>query len=417
MKRNSFRYLWIGQALANSGDLFYIVGLMAIIHGMTGSAMLMAMIPFVTTMARFISGSFAPVLMDKYSLKSLLASSQIGKTAVLFLLLVTYYVLGEQEVTVYAILGFVFLISLLDGWAAPASHAMLPRLVDAAELTKANSFVALVDQLIQLGGWAVGGLLVVAMGGSNVIWLTFALALAAAVFMKMIEDRHEAAREQKGKADISNWNSIQEGWTLIWRQPSLRAIHIMYVLETISGVIWIAAIIYVYVADALNKEEAWWGYINASFFLGLMLGGLFGMRGAGLIDRNIRKFVICSSFGISLMTFGFGLTSVPWLALVFSAGFGIFEQLKSVSLQTTLQRSVSIHLLPKVYAAQSALVSLVFGLSTLLFGYITDEFGVRATYFIAAIVLFISGCYAFRIRTRLPALGEGPEQQVRIGIE
>ena len=46
--------------------------------------------------------------------------------------------------------------SLLDGWAAPASHAMLPRLVDAAELTKANSFVAIVDQLIQLGGWAVG---------------------------------------------------------------------------------------------------------------------------------------------------------------------------------------------------------------------------------------------------------------------
>lgn len=97
MKRKSFRYLWVGQALANSGDLFYIVGLMAIVHGITGSAMFMAMIPFVTTMARFISGSFAPVLMDKYNLKSLLASSQIGKTAVLFLLLMTYYVLGEQE--------------------------------------------------------------------------------------------------------------------------------------------------------------------------------------------------------------------------------------------------------------------------------------------------------------------------------
>ncbi|MGV2786873.1 MFS transporter, partial [Clostridium perfringens] len=137
---------------------------------------------------------------------------------------------------------------------------------------------------------------------------------------------------------------------------------------------------------------------------------------AGLIDRNIRKFVICSSFGISIMTFGFGLTSVPWLALVFSAGFGVFEQLKAVSLQTTLQRGVSVHLLPKVYAAQSALVSLVFGLSTLLFGFITDEFGVRATYIIAATVLFISGCYALRIRTRLPELGEGLEQG-RIGIE
>lgn len=410
MKRKSFRYLWIGQALANSGDLFYIVGLMAMIHGITGSAMLMAMIPFITTTTRFISGSFAPVLMDKYSLKSLLVSSQIGKTVVLFLLMVTCYALGEQEATVYVILGFVFLISLLDGWAAPASHAMLPRLVDAAELTKANSFVAIVDQMIQLGGWAVGGLLVAVLGGSSVIGLTFALSLAAAVFMKLIEDRHEAAPEPKEKTRVSKGRSIQEGWALIWKQPSLRAIHVIYVLETMAGVIWIAAIIYVYVADALHREEAWWGYINASFFLGLMLGGLFGMRGGGLIDRNIRKFVICSSFGISLMTLGFGLTSVPWLALMFSAGFGVFEQLKSVSLQTTLQRSVSVHLLPKVYAAQSAMVSLVFGLSTLLFGFITDEYGVRTTYIIAAAVLFISGCYAAIIRTRWPGAGESAAQ-------
>ncbi|MEX3617801.1 MFS transporter [Paenibacillus glucanolyticus] len=407
MKRKSFRYLWVGQALANSGDLFYIVGLMAIVHGITGSAMFMALIPFATTMARFISGSFAPILMDKYNLKSLLASSQIGKTAMLFLLIMTDYALGEQEMTVYAILGFVFLISLLDGWAAPASHAMLPRLVDTSELTKANSFIALVDQMIQLGGWAVGGPLVAALGGSNVIWVTFVLAAAAAIFMRLIEDQHETTQGQKEKSGVSHWSSIQEGWILIWREPSLRAIHVIFVLETIAGVIWIAAIIYVYVAEVLHREEAWWGYINASFFLGLMLGGLFGMRAAEVIDRNIRQFVIISSFGISFMTFGFGLTSLPWLALVFSAGFGMFEQLKAVSLQTTLQRSVSVRLLPKVYAAQSALISLVFGVSTLLFGFITDQFGVRATYIIAAAIMFISGCYALRIRSRLPEIGEG----------
>lgn len=407
MKRKSFRYLWVGQALANSGDLFYIVGLMAIVHGITGSAMFMALIPFATTMARFISGSFAPILMDKYNLKSLLASSQIGKTAMLFLLIMTDYALGEREMTVYAILGFVFLISLLDGWAAPASHAMLPRLVDTSELTKSNSFIALVDQMIQLGGWAVGGLLVAALGGSNVIWVTFVLAAAAAMFMRLIEDQHETTQGQKEKSGVSHWSSIQEGWILIWREPSLRAIHVIFVLETIAGVIWIAAIIYVYVAEVLHREEAWWGYINASFFLGLMLGGLFGMRAAEVIDRNIRQFVIISSFGISFMTFGFGLTSLPWLALVFSAGFGMFEQLKAVSLQTTLQRSVSVRLLPKVYAAQSALISLVFGVSTLLFGFITDQFGVRATYIIAAAIMFISGCYALRIRSRLPEIGEG----------
>lgn len=60
MNNKSFRYLWTGQALANCGDLFYVVGLMAIVHEITGSAMYMAMIPFVTTLARFISGALRP---------------------------------------------------------------------------------------------------------------------------------------------------------------------------------------------------------------------------------------------------------------------------------------------------------------------------------------------------------------------
>ena len=94
------------------------------------------------------------------------------------------------------------------------------------------------------------------------------------------------------------------------------------------------------------------GIYQRKLFLGLMLGGLFGMRGAGLIDRNIRKFVICSSFGISIMTFGFGLTSVPWLALVFSAGFGVLNSLRQSRFEL-LRRGISVHVLPKVYAPKA----------------------------------------------------------------
>ena len=103
------------------------------------------------------------------------------------------------------------------------------------------------------------------------IWLTFALALATAVCMKMIEDRHESSPEQKEKARVSNWRSIQEGWTLIWKQPSIRAIHVIYVLETMAGVIWIAATIYVYVAD-VRKGKRHGGDISTQAFPGTYAG-------------------------------------------------------------------------------------------------------------------------------------------------
>jgi len=407
MKSKFFRYLWIGQALANCGDLFYVVGLMAIVHEITGSAMYMAMIPFVTTLARFFSGVLAPVLMDKYALKSLLLISQWGKATALLLLVMTRCALGNQEMTVYVILVMVLLISFLDGWAAPVSHAMLPRLVPRDELTRANSFVAVVDQMIQLGGWAAGGMLVAMVGGGQVIWLTVVLAAASAVLMNRMEDPLDSGDSSERKDRIPYWSSMREGWVLIWKQPALRTIHTIYVLESIAGVVWIAAILYVYVSEVLHKEEAWWGYINASFFLGLMAGGWCGMKGSRWIDRRIGSLIVYFSFGISLMTFGFGLTSIPWLALMFSAGFGLFDQLKAVSLQTMLQRSVSLQLMPKVYAAQSSLISLVFGASTLLFGYVTDRFGVRTTFMAAAGILFLSGCYAFGARSRWPSGGNG----------
>lgn len=410
MNNKSFRYLWTGQALANCGDLFYVVGIMAIVHEITGSAMYMAMIPFVTTLARFISGGFAPVLMDKYALKLLLLISQWGKTTALLLLVMTRYALGNQEMTVYVILGMVFLISFLDGWAAPASHAMLPRLVPRDELTRANSFVAVVDQIIQLGGWAAGGMLVAMVGGGQVIWLTVVLAAAAAVLMNRMEDPLVSGDSSERRDRPPYWSSMREGWVLIWKQPALRTIHVIYVLESIAGVVWIAAILYVYVSEVLHKEEAWWGYINASFFLGLMAGGWCGMKGSRWIDRYIGSLTVYSSFGISLMTLGFGMTSMPWLALMFSAGFGLFDQLKAVSLQTMLQRSVSLQLMPKVYAAQSSLISLVFGASTLLFGYVTDRFGVRATFMAAAGILFLSGCYAFGARSRWPSGKNAPDK-------
>jgi MFS transporter, DHA3 family, macrolide efflux protein len=393
MKNKSFRYLWLGQSLANSGDVFYIVSLMAIIHGITGSAMYMAVIPFVITIAKFFSGLIAPILLDKYRLKSLLIFSQMGKT--IFLCFVgVHSFLGFSEATIYLIFGFVFLLSFLDGWATPARNAMLPRLVDSNELVRANSFVSLLDQTTQLGGWAIGGILVAAFGGVNVIWFTFVLFLISTAFMQLINDQYDEKVSVTRPARQSKWESIKEGWILIWRTPSLQAIHVIYTIESMANTVWIAAIIYIYVGEVLHREQAWWGYINASFFLGLIAGGIFGMKYSGFIDKKIRTVIILSSFAICMMTFAFGVNSSPWSALLISALYGFFDQLKAISLQSSLQRSATVQQLPIIFSAQSALISLVFGFSSLAFGFITEILNVRMSFLLAAGLLLISSLYA-----------------------
>ncbi|MGM7684873.1 MFS transporter [Cytobacillus sp. Hm23] len=398
MKSKSFKYLWIGQSFADVGDVLYIVALISLLYSSTGSPFYLAFLPFAITFARFISGIFAPILINRLKLKSLLVSSQVIKT-VLLLLLSLYVYIQIEAMSPFIVITFAFTISFFDGWANPARDAMLPRLVSSKELVRANSFLASVDQIIQLGGWAFGGILVAAISGSYVIWLTLLLYFVSTLMMFGIidETQHEIS---KGKEEAF-WYVLKEGWAIIWRNPSLRNIHVMLFIESIAHVVWIAAILYVFVYEVLQESEKWWGYINVSFFVGLLIGGVVGMKFSTMIEKHMTKTIIMTSFVVSIIPFLFGANSNAWIALIISAMFGLFEQIKGISLQTGIQQSTSADMLPKVYAAQSALTAITFGLSTLFFGYISEQYNIRIVFILAGILLVMSAMYALKNKNSL----------------
>ncbi|MBF7018283.1 MFS transporter [Staphylococcus durrellii] len=400
MNKSSFRFLWIGQSLANSGDVFYMVGLIAIIYELTGSVTYMAFVPFFITTSRFLSGLVAPLIIERVKLKPLLAYSQSGKT-VAIIILTGYIDFFYSFNTSFLIFLFVIVISFLDGWANPARNALIPILVEQDALVKANSFLAILDQTIRLGGWAVGGMLVAIMGGTNVIWLTFILFVASTIMMFLIPniDGNIVSDEQTKKS--SNWEVLKKGWVTIWQTPTLRTISIVEFFESIANVVWVAAIMYVYVDQVLQTGEQWWGYINATFFAGLMIGGFLSLRWSHLVDRLSSKVIVGGALLSSLTTLMFGLTSTPWMALVISLLFGIVNQIKDVAQETLVQRSVVYRLLPNIYSAKDALITAIFGISSLILGNLTDLFGVRFTFILAAILLFFSAIFVMINRNKI----------------
>lgn len=288
------------------------------------------------------------------------------------------------------ILLFIFLIAFLDGWAAPASRAMLPRLVHKEEIVKANSFFSVISQIIQLGGWALGGILVAWIGGQTVIWLTFILFVMSSCLMMLIQDSTEFHLPQE-KNPIGT--VLKEGWKIIWLTPVFRKIHVVIFIESIANVVWIAAIIYIFVSEVLQKGEAWWGYINTTFFIGLLIGGLFCTKYSLIIEKNLKKLMIFTSFSVSAVTLLFGYNSIAWMSLLLSVLYGIVEQIKSITMETYLQNEASSDDLPKIYGAQGALTSLTFGFASLLLGGMADVFGVQHVFLFAGTLLAIAAVY------------------------
>ncbi|MGN7410273.1 hypothetical protein [Sporosarcina sp. SAFN-010] len=109
--------------------------------------------------------------------------------------------------------------------------------------------------------------------------------------------------------------------------------------------------------------------------------------------------LILFSFGISVVTLLFGVTSIPWIAILLVIGNGIVQQLKGIVSETILQKSATTEELPKIYAVQSALISLLFGISSLSFGAIAELWDVRITFILAAILLGLGALFAL-IRRR-----------------
>lgn len=224
MKNQSFRFLWIGQSMANLGDVFYIVGIISVLYTLTESPFALALVPFINMFGRFISGMISPWLLNRFPLKKLLVYSQVCKTVLLVVL--SILLIFETTSGLFIILMFVGSIAFLDGWAAPASHAMLPRLVPKEQLVKANSFFSIVSETVNLGGWALGGIAVALTSGQFVIWGTVGLYIIATLMMFGIYDPTPfRKKEMEGKRS----SELTEGWQIIWRNPLFRSLHVIII--------------------------------------------------------------------------------------------------------------------------------------------------------------------------------------------
>lgn len=391
MKTNrNFLFLVVGQSLANIGDVLYIVGVISIIYSLTESATVTAFVPFTITFSMFISSILTPLLIGKYNLKRLLVGSQIGKT--LFLLGLGFFLMTNfNSNNYYFIFVAIGLIALLDGCANPIRQTLIPYYVAEESLVEANGIAETVTQTIQIGTWFFGSMLLIVFSPNELIWIVTVLFVFSSIILGLLKNVEHKEEKQENK-----WSQLTKGWRTIKRTPLLKTVVRMEFFETVAGSVWIAAIILVYVEQALKAEEYWWGYINAAFFIGLVVGSLLCIKFSLFVDKERHVFIIIGAFMTSILTVVFGLMHFPVIAMVLSALIGLFGQLKNIPQQTLIQTSVPKHQLATVYTSLGTIGTGTFGIASLTMGILSDYFGVRSIFILSSILLAIVSMMALK---------------------
>jgi MFS family permease len=387
--RASFAFLWVGQSLTLFGDVFFIVALITMLYHHTGSVTYTAMVPIVKVSSQFISGVVAPLVIERFRLQRILVFAMLGQT-ILFLFMTLFCLFWLTPATLSLVFLFVAAVSFLEAWVAPARNSMVPRLVPEDRLVKANGYLATTDQTVQFVGWAVGGTVVAFIGAEQALWLTFGLYILSLTCMCFVRDRTEPVQSERTKANGSKWDSIREGWVTIGEIGSLRTVMMMEVVEGIANGAWMGAILLLYAKDILHRGEEWWGFINAAFLGGSILGGLLVLTFSHWMERRLGSSILLGALLFGVFTLAFGYTSLPWLALVLCVLMGPAGQAKDIAKRTLFQQNVDNERLPKVFSAHGTVLYSTFGLSAFIMAPIADHFGVQMAFVVSAVLYGIS---------------------------
>lgn len=280
----------LGQSFANIGDVLYMVSIISTIFVLTGSATAASFVPFTIASSMFVSSLLTPLLIGKVNLKWLMAGSQIGKT----ILLVTlgFILISITISNYYLIFLIIGLIAIFDGCASPIMQTLIPHYVKTEYLVRANGMAETVIQMIQAVMWFLGSLFLVILSSHQLIWLVGGFFIFSSILLCFLENVSHQTTESKGKLE-----QIKKGWKTLSNTPVLRKIALMNFFETISGTVWIAAILYVFVSDALQVDKKWWGFINGAFFLGLILGSIYCFRYTSFVEKKFGAFIFVGSIG------------------------------------------------------------------------------------------------------------------------
>lgn len=299
LRRNrSFRLLWVGQLLSDTGTEVVFIAYPLLILALTHSPAIAGVVGTAQLVVQLALGLPAGALSDRLDRRLTMIACDGIRAGLLALL-------GALVLLHVVTWPIVLVVAVIDGAANvlfnPAANAALPGIVANEQLEQAWAATEARGYAASLAGPAVGGFLfglasAIPFLGDAVSYL-ISLGTVAGIRGRF---RTERSSERKGLL-----REAAEGIHLVWQHPLLRAVVIQAPLVNFafSGVIFTITL-------ALRRHGTAAGVIGL-VQAGIAVGGLAGALIAPRLQRRLRL----SALVIGLTTIGTALFAVAALLL------------------------------------------------------------------------------------------------------
>lgn len=391
LQQRPFRMLCYTRFTSRLAQNALNFALILLIVDETGKAFLSSLLVLALVVPSTVAGIVAGTAADVLPKRLLVVIGDLLRALVCIL-----FITGSGSVVSYYVVAVA--LATATQFAANAEGAILPAVVDRADLARANAIGQAVGGAAQLLGLAVlTPVLLRLVGSSDVLFgvcaALFVLAAGQAVFIG--NTRNESRREVGGGVAGRWWLT---GWRAIRGDPAV--MHAAVELTLIStALIILSGLIPKFIEDVLGLPVD----VGAVLLMPAAVGVVLGLRVAGFLAHRLPHSALSSvgfgAFVVLLALLCFvnqeaeflsGYQALSWLgdvsignfdgggvlAMILMLPLGFAFAVVSVAGQTVLNDRVPLHLQGRVGSTQAAMAAIAASAPVLAAGLLSDLIGV-----------------------------------------
>ena len=306
-----YRNLWMSQTVSLYGTGITLLALpLTALSFLEASSFEISLLWAVEYLPILLIGLPAGVWVERLPLRAVMVGADLMRAAALLAVPVA---LALDVLSMPLLYVVSFCIGLGALFYDIAQLSVLPALVDKDRLVDANGKLELSRSVSQVGGPAVGGLLVQLLSAPLAVLTDVVTYLSSAYCVLRIR---KPAPVDRPLESTSLRKDIQEGMRFVFSHPLIRPLLMFATLAELASAI-ILALQVVYAAEVLSMSPVAIG-------IALGVGNAGGVLGALAAEPLSRRFGTGTTFMVSIVMFTAGSVILPMSTAPVTFAFGLF---------------------------------------------------------------------------------------------
>jgi MFS transporter, DHA3 family, macrolide efflux protein len=372
LRNRSFRYLWVGQLISQSGDAVFDVALLWLVLVTTGSTALVGLTQAAVLIPAVLVSPFAGVYADRMNRRTVMVVSNVFQGLVTLAVSLLYV---SSSLSFSLLILFVLLLYSGAQFYRAASGAIIPRIVTREDLGAANGLFSLSQSVNQLLGYSIGGIVILALGIAVPVTYDSLTFFVAAVLMLFIARAHGLPRPQ-GTAPTEEkgfTKDFKEGLGYVRKSRIFRQLILFGVIINFftSGLV---ALLAPYAKFWIHGDVSTYGFLSAGYALGVILGSV--LVGKVNFRGYVGKLLFAGVLALgAIMALAGVVTTFP-LALALFVGMGVVLAVVNVPINALVQTQVPNEMLGRAGAVLGASFTAAQPVASVLAGVLAGYFSI-----------------------------------------